>query len=155
MAKPGENSGFPWRLAVLGPLFVTLFALAMYFYNNMQPEVGLALLGFSFAVPMVWVVLAAREADSTDSLLRTFIPRLTSMLVLGSAFLGYMMWSVNPHITAIEAGFIVFYISAAALAMHIFNTRPKRPQLTALSGGNQTPRVSSGNQTARQRRRSR
>jgi sterol desaturase/sphingolipid hydroxylase (fatty acid hydroxylase superfamily) len=155
MAKTGENSGFPWRLALLGPLFVTLFALAMYFYNNMQPEVGLALLGFAFAVPMVWVVLAAREADSTDSPLRTFIPRLTSMLVLGSAFLGYMMWNVNPRITAMEAGFVVFYIVAAALAVRIFNARPKRPQLIALSGGNQTPRVSSGNQPPRQRRRSR
>jgi hypothetical protein len=111
----------------------------------MQPEIGLTLLGFAFTVPMVWVVLAARRADS-ESPLRAFIPRLTTMLILGSAFLGYMMWSVNPHITAIEAGFIVFYLAAAALALRIFNARPKRPQLTALSGGNQTPR---------QRRRSR
>ncbi|HKV56214.1 MAG TPA: hypothetical protein VJN94_16395, partial [Candidatus Binataceae bacterium] len=96
MAKESEMAGFPWRLAALGPLAVTLFALAMYFYNNMQPEIGLTLLGFAFAVPMVWVVLAARDAESTESPVRLFIPRLTTMLVLGSAFLGYMMWSVNP-----------------------------------------------------------
>ncbi len=140
MAKSSDSSGFPWRLAVLGPLAVTLFALAMYFYNNMQPEVGLTLLGFAFAVPMVWVVLAARDADSAESPVRAFVPRLTTMLVLGSAFLGFMMWDRYPRITAMEAAFIVFYLAAGGFALRIFNAKPKRPTLTALSGGNQTPR---------------
>ena len=140
MAKSSYSSGFPWRLAVLGPLTVALFALAMYFYNNMQPEVGLTLLGFAFAVPMVWLVLAARDADSADSPARGFVPRLTTVLVLGSAFLGYMMWDADPRISAIEVAFIAFYLVAGGVALRIFKSKPKRPTLTALSGGNQTPR---------------
>ena len=88
MAQSPNSNGFPWRPAVLGPLAVTLFALAMYFYNNLQPEIGLTLLGFAFAVPMIWVVLAACDADSAESPVRQFVPRLTTVLVLGSAFLG-------------------------------------------------------------------
>ncbi len=140
MAVRRNMSGFPWRLVVLGPLALILFALAMYFYNNLQPEIGLTLLGFAFAVPMVWVVLAAREAENAESPVRQFVPRLTTVLVLGSAFLAFMMRDKYPRISIIEAAFIIFYITAGAVALRIFNAKPRRPTLTALSGGNQTPR---------------
>jgi len=141
MAGTPNSSGFPWRPAVLGPLAVTLFALAMYFYNNLQPEIGLTLLGFAFAAPMVWIVLAARDAEDAESPVRQFVPRLTTVLVLGSAFLGFVMRARYPRITVIEAAFIVFYIAAGAFALRIFSNKPRRPTLTALSGGNQTPRL--------------
>ena len=140
MASSVSHNGFPWRPAVLGPLGITLFALAMYFYNNLQPEIGLTLLGFAFAVPMLWLVLAARDAENAESPVRQFTPRLTTMLVLGSAFLGFVMRDKYPSISIIEAGFIIFYIAAGALALRILSRKPKRPVLTALSGGNQSPR---------------
>jgi hypothetical protein len=141
MARTPNSSGFPWRPAVLGPLAITLFGFAMYFYNNLQPEIGLTLLGFAFMAPMVWVVLAARDAESAESPVRQFVPRLTTVLVLGSAFLGFVMRDTYPRISAIEAAFIIFYIAAGALALRIFSGKPKRPNLTALSGGNQSPRL--------------
>jgi len=137
---PSLNNRFPWRPAVLGPLAVTLFALAIYFYNDLQVQVGLTLLGFAFAVPMIWVVLAARDADSVESPVRQFVPRLTTMLVLGSAFLGIIMRDKYPRIAVIEAAFIIFYIAAGALTLRIFKAKQKRPTLTAFSGGNQSPR---------------
>jgi hypothetical protein len=140
MAPSANNGGFPWRAAVLGPMAVVLFALAMYFYNNLQPEIGLTLLGFAFAVPMVWVVLAARDAQTAESPVRQFVPRLTTVLVLGSAFLGFVMRDKYPRIPIMEAGFIVFYIAAGALTLRIFNAKPRRRTLTALSGGNPSPR---------------
>ena len=140
MARSPNSNAFPWRPAVLGPLGVTLFALAIYFYNNLQPELGLTLLGFAFMTPMVWVVLAARDAENAESPIRQFVPRLTTVLVLGSVFLGFVMRDRYPRITVIEAAFIIFYIAAGALALRIFSGKPKRPTLTALSGGNQTPR---------------
>jgi hypothetical protein len=140
MARTPNRGGFSWRPAVLGPLAVTLFALAMYFYNNLQPEIGLTLLGFAFTAPMIWVVLAARDAESAESPVRQFVPRLTTVLVLGSAFLGFVMRDRYPLITVIEAAFIIFYIAAGALALRFFRGKPKRPTLTALSGGNQTRR---------------
>ena len=140
MARSPNSNGFPWRPVVLGSIGVTLFALAIYFYNNLQPELGLTLLGFAFMAPMVWVVLAARDAENAESPVRQFVPRLTTVLVLGSAFLGFVMRDRYPRITVIEAAFIIFYIAAGALAVRIFSGKPKRPTLTALSGGNQTPR---------------
>jgi hypothetical protein len=134
------TSGFPWRPLVLGPLTVTLFAIALYFYNDQQVELGLILLGFAFAVPMTWIVLAARDAESAESPLRQFVPRLTAVLVLGSAFLGFMMRARNPRISLIEAGFMIFYAAAGALASRSFSGKPKRPTLTAVSGGNQRRR---------------
>jgi len=135
MAEGSRGSGFPWRPAVLGPLAVTLFGLAMYFYNSMRMELALTLLGFAFAMPMVWVVLAARDAETAESPVRQFIPRLTSVLVLGSAFLGFMMRGKYPRISVIEAAFIVFYVAAGAVSMRIFSSKPVRPTLTAVSVG--------------------
>jgi hypothetical protein len=140
MARSPNSNGFPWRPVVLGSIGVTLFALAIYFYNNLQPELGLTLLGFAFMAPMVWAMFAARDAENAESPLRQFVPRLTTVLVLGSAFLGFVMRDRYPRITVIEAAFIIFYIAAGALALRIFSGKPKRPTLTALSGGNQTPR---------------
>jgi len=140
MVRKTDDNRFPWRPLILGPLTATLLALAMYFYNNLQVEIGLTLLGFAFAVPMLWIVLAGRAADSAESLARQFAPRLTIVLVLGSAFLGFMMRDKYPGIPLIEAAFIVFYISAGALAMGIFHRKPRPPTLRALSGGNQSGR---------------
>jgi hypothetical protein len=135
MATNGDLR-FPWRAAILGPLAIVLFGLGLYFYNSMQPEVGLTFVGLAFAVPMTWMVLAAREAESPDSQVRAWIPRMTAMLVLGSTFVGITHWTVNRTITAIEAGFAIFYILAAVTAWRIVAAKPKRPQLMALHGGN-------------------
>jgi hypothetical protein len=131
-----SEGGFPWRLATLGPLTAVLFTLALDFYDNLRPRLGLALLGAAFAVPMIWVVLAARDAEYSDSPLRNFIPRLTVWLVLGSVILGAMQWNIDRHVSAMEAGFAVLYLIAATVAMHILGRRPKRPLLTAIHGGN-------------------
>jgi hypothetical protein len=123
---------------------IALFGFSLYFYNSMQPptgqEVGLAMLGVTFMIPMIWVVLAARDAENADGTLASFIPRVTATLVLGSLFLGYSMWSVDRRISAMEVGFVVFYLAAAGIASRILKGKPRRPQLTALSGGNQSPR---------------
>ncbi len=131
-----DNTTFPWRGATLAALTFAFFLLALYFYNNLQPELGLGLVGATFTVPMGWIILAAREAEYNDSPLRNFVPRLTVWLVLGSVVLGTMQWNVDRRITAMEAGFAILYIVAACAAIRILNGRPKRPQLTALSGGN-------------------
>ena len=66
-------------------LAVALFALALWFYNNMQPEVGILLLDLAFAVPMVWAVLAARDANDPDTPLRRFVLRIGAWLALAPA----------------------------------------------------------------------
>jgi hypothetical protein len=109
-------------------------------YDSVHLEVALILLGFAFVTVMVWVVLAARAAETAESPVRQFVPRLTTMLVLGSAFLGFTMRSRYPRIPVIEAGFMVFYIAAGSLTMRIFRNKPAPPRLTAVSGGNRTPR---------------
>jgi peptidoglycan/LPS O-acetylase OafA/YrhL len=135
MARKGE-SGFPWRLAILGPSTALLFALALYFYDRLQPRLGLGLLGIAFAVPMIWVILAARDAEYSDSPLRAFVPRLTVWLVLGSLMLGAMQWNTDRRVTMTEVGFAILYLAAAIIAMRILDGRPQRPQLTAINGGN-------------------
>ena len=85
---------------------------------------------------MVWVVLAARDVEYSDSPLRNFIPRLTVWLVLGSIILGAMQWNVDRRITAMEGAFGAIYLVTAYVATRILNGRPRRPQLTALHGGN-------------------
>src|SRR5258708_1189487 len=127
---------FPWRLAILAPLTVGLLALAMYFYDNLEPELGLALLGCSFSTPMGWAILAARDAEYSDSPMGDFIPRMTVWLVVGSVVVGAMHWNVDRRITAMEVGFATLYVIASIVAMRLLKGRPKRPQLTALHGGN-------------------
>jgi hypothetical protein len=137
---PSLSNRFPWRPAVFVPLAVTLFALAIYFYNKFRVELGLTLLGFAFALPMMWVMLAARDAERAESPIKQFVPRLMAVLVLGSAFLGFVMRDQYPRVSLIEAAFIIFYIAAGVLTLRTFNARGKHPTLTALSGGSQSPR---------------
>jgi hypothetical protein len=131
-----SGNRFRWQLALLAPLTVGLLALAMYFYDNLQPELGLALLGCSFSAPMAWALLAAREAEYSDSPMGDFIPRMTLWLVVGSGVVGAMHWNVDRRITAMEVGFATLYVVAGIVAMRVLKRRPKRPQLTALHGGN-------------------
>jgi hypothetical protein len=140
MVQTRDSSGFPWRPIMLGPLAVALFTLALYLYDGVHMEVALILLGFAFVVVLVWVVLAARDAESAESPIRQFVPRLTAVLVLGSAFLGFTMRARYPRIPVIEAGFMIFYIAAGSLTMRIFRNKPSPPRLTAFSGGNRAPR---------------
>jgi hypothetical protein len=135
MVRDRENQ-FPWRLAILGPLTALLFALALYVYDNLEPRLGLGLLGGAFAVPTIWVVLAARDAEYSDSPLRAFVPRLTVWLVLGSIMLGVTQWNNDRTVTAMEGGFALFYLVGAFVAIRILNGRPRRPQLKPISGGN-------------------
>ncbi len=115
---------------------VVLFALALYLYNSMQPQLGLVLLAVTFAIPMGWMVLAAREADYNDSPLRNFAPRLTIWLVLGAIILGATQWNVDRRITYMWIGFALLYVGCGLAALRILSRRPRRPQLTALAGGN-------------------
>jgi len=131
-----EQTNFPWRGVILGTLTAILFAFALYFYDNFQLKLGLGLLGITFMIPMLWVILAAREAEYDDSPLCNFVPRMTIWIVLGSVILGIMQWNVDRQITVMEAGFAAFYLIASFIAMRILKGRPKRPQLTALAGGN-------------------
>ena len=120
-------------------LAVALFALALrfLFYNNMQPEVGILLLDLAFAVPMVWAVLAARDANDPDTPLRRFVLRIGAWLALGTGMLGMYSWSFDRRISVMEAMFGVFYIAMAFAAVRIIAAKDKgRPHLTAISGGN-------------------
>jgi hypothetical protein len=150
MSDDSGNDGFPWRAVILGPLSAILFVLALYLYNTARPRLGILLLGLAFAIPMLWVVLAARDAHSADTPLRRFIPRMTIWLVLGASILGSFWWNVDRRITFMEMGFAAFYIGAAAIAMRTFTAKAKRPQLTAMRGGKPMPR-----QPQPQRKRSR
>ena len=135
MAQEAKTN-FPWRGATFAALTLGLFFLALYFYDNFRLRLGIGLLGITFTIPMIWVILAAREAEYDDSPLRNFVPRMTIWLVLGSVILGTMQWNVDRPIAAMEAGFAAFYLVAAVVTIRILKGRPKRPQLTALSGGN-------------------
>ncbi len=137
MSRSSDTSAFPWRPLVLGPLTLTLFGLAMYFYDRLQPELALTLLGCAFAVPMVWIVLAARDAENTESPVRQLVPRLTIVLVLGSAFLAFTMKDKYPRIPLIEGAFIIFYLAAGILTLKIFSSKPRGPNLRAVGGRNQ------------------
>jgi hypothetical protein len=118
-------------------LAVALFVLALWFYNNMQPEVGILLLDLAFAVPMVWAVLAARDADDPDTPLRRFVLRIGAWLALGTGILGTFWWSVDRRISLMEGMFGVFYIAMAFATVRIIAAKDRgRPHLTAISGGN-------------------
>jgi len=131
-----DPTAFPWRLAILGPSTALLFSLALGLYDSRRPRLGLALLGASFAIPMIWVVLAARDAEFSDSPLRSFVPRLTAWLTMGSAMLGIMQWNTDRLVGAMEAAFMILYMTGGIVAIRIINRRPRRPQLTAINGGN-------------------
>lgn len=123
----------------MGGLTVVLFVAALWYTNHNAPIVGLVLLGFTFCVPMIWVVLAARDATDPDTPLRRFIPRIVIWLALGTAFLGVYWWNVDRRITIMEAGFAIFYLLSAYLAVRILDSKHKGPKLTSISGGNPNP----------------
>ncbi|MGH7934907.1 MAG: hypothetical protein ACREQN_17335 [Candidatus Binataceae bacterium] len=141
MADSNEATVFPWRAAILSALTVILFALALWFYNNHRPELGLLLLGCAFVVPMVWVILAARESESAGTPLHSFIPRIAGWLVLGTVFLGIFWWNVNRHISMMEAGFAAIYILCAFVAMRILNGKrdSNRTNLRSIEGRRPRP----------------
>lgn len=137
----GGEITLSWRAMVFGPLTLALFFLALWFNGTGAATFALVCLGLTFSVAMVWVILAARASENPDSPLRRFIPRMTIFLVLGTAFLAASRWNTDRRISAMEAGFAAFYIIAAYIAMRSFDAKRKRPQLSALSGGNRSPRA--------------
>ena len=102
-------------------------------YNTGRQIPGLAVLGFGFALPMVWVLIAARAATSPDSIVRRFIPRIVIWLAVGSAFLGMFWWNVDRRVSLMEAGFGAFYIVAGFAAIRIFDAKGRRPHLQSVS----------------------
>ncbi|MGD0289284.1 MAG: hypothetical protein ABSC63_06475 [Candidatus Binataceae bacterium] len=118
-----------WRALVFGPLAAALFFLALWFNDQRLDARGPICLGMSFAVAMLWVVLAARASDNPNSPLRGFIPKMTAFLVLGTAFVAAARWSTDKRISVIEVGFAAFYIVAGYLAVRMFDAKRNRPQL--------------------------
>ncbi len=139
----GGGLAISWRAITFAPTIVALFALALYFSNSNDQFRGLACLGATFALAMVWLLLAARASENPASPIRMFIPRITAFIVLGTAFLGATRWSVDARITAMEAGFALFYIVAGWIAMHGFDARQRHPELK-LVGGKHPPRRNGG-----------
>lgn len=142
----GENqvgTSLPWRglafvLAALG-----LFIAALWLTNHGQPFRALACLGAAFSVAMAWMVLAAREAKSADTLLRSFVVRIASWLALGTSVLGIYWWSADHRITLMEAGFAALYMAAAFVAIRILDSKPRNPsRLAAVRGGSGRTRES-------------
>jgi ABC-type transport system involved in multi-copper enzyme maturation permease subunit len=115
----GGELTMSWRAIVLGPLVVALFFLALC-------------LGLSFTLAMVWVILSARDSGNPDSPLRAFVPKMTTFLVLGSAFVASSRWNTDRRISAIEVGFAALYIIAGYVAVKIFDAKRNRPQLTTV-----------------------
>jgi hypothetical protein len=131
-----------WRAIVLGPLAAALFFLALWFNDRSGDVRSMICLGLSFSLAMVWVVLAARDTENPNSPLRGFIPKMTTFLVLGTAFLAASRWNIDKRISAMETGFAAFYIVAGYLAMRILQGKRERPQLKAVSDPKRRPRKS-------------
>jgi hypothetical protein len=122
-----------WRAIVLGPLAAALFLLALWFNDRSGDARSMISLGLSFSVAMVWVILAARGSENPNSPLRGFIPKMTTFLVLGTAFLAASRWNIDKRISAIEMGFAVFYVVAGYLAMRSLQAKRTSPQLKAVN----------------------
>ena len=135
-----DQTQFPWRGAVFAALTVALVAAAIALYNTGHQIPGLAALGFGFTLPMVWIILAARDATDPNSNVRRFVPRLVVWLVVGSAFLGIFWWNINRKVSLMEAGFAAFYVVSGWAAIRIFNAKGRRPMLQAVGGRNQPRR---------------
>ncbi|MGA2408985.1 MAG: hypothetical protein ABSG46_01170 [Candidatus Binataceae bacterium] len=129
-----DESPFPWRGAIFAAATLILIAAALIFYNTGREIPGLAALGFGFSTPMIWVILAAREAEDNDSNIRRFLPRMMVWLVVGAAFLGMFWWNINRMVSLMEAGFGAFYVCAGITAMRIFDAKRRRPNLQAVAG---------------------
>lgn len=134
-----NQAQFPWRGAVFAAATVGLIGSAIALYNTGHQIPGLAALGFGFAIPMVWLILAARDAADADSNIRRFIPRLMIWMVVGSAFLGIFWWNIDHKVSLMEAGFGAFYIVAGLAAIRIFDAKGRQPTLQAV-GGRTLPR---------------
>src|SRR5271154_6719930 len=126
-----DQAQFPWRSAIFAAATIALIVSAIALYNTGRQIPGLAALGFGFAVPMVWLILAAREATDADSNVRRFIPRLMIWMVVGSGFLGIFWWNIDRRVSLMEAGFGAFYVVAGLAAIRIFDAKSHRPTLTA------------------------
>ena len=118
-----------WRAIVFGPLAIALFFMALWFNDASTDARGPICLGLSFSVAMVWVILAARASENPNSPLRGFIPKMTTFIVLGTAFVAAARWNIDRRISVIEAGFAGFYIITGYLAKRIFDTKRNPPQL--------------------------
>ena len=134
--RPPAQAQFPWRGAVFAAVTVGLIGSAIGLYNTSRQISGLAALGFGFAVPMVWLIVAAREATDADSNIRRFIPRLMIWMVVGSGFLGIFWWNIDRRVSLMEAGFGAFYVVAGLAATRIFDAKSRRPTLQAIGGRN-------------------
>jgi hypothetical protein len=139
-----DQAQFPWRGAVFAAVTVALIATAIALYNSGRQISGLVALGFGFGVPMVWLILAARDAPDADSNVRRFIPRLMIWMVVGSGFLGIFWWNINRRVSLMEAGFGAFYIVAGLAAIRIFDAKGHRPTLQAVGGSNRPRRSNPG-----------
>ena len=129
---PGELR-MTWRALVFGPIAAALFFLALWFNDESLDARGPICLGLSFSVAMVWVMLSARESNNPDSPLRRFIPKMTTFLVLGTAFVASSRWNTDKRISVMEVGFAAFYIVAGYLAIRMFDAKRRHPQLRAVS----------------------
>jgi len=138
----GRELMVTWRALVFGPLAVALFFLALWFNDESADARGPLCLGLSFTIAMVWVMLTARASDNPNSPLRGFIPKMTTFLVLGTAFVAASRWNIDRRVSAIEAGFAAFYILAGYVATRSFDANLKRPQLKAVSDRKRSPRKS-------------
>jgi hypothetical protein len=144
-ARAPERARFPWRGAVFAAVTVALIAAAIALYNTGRQIPGLAALGIGFAVPMVWLILAARDATDANSNVRRFIPRLMIWMVVGSAFLGIFWWNINRKVSLMEAAFGASYVVAGLAAIRIFDAKGRRrPALQAVGGRNQPRRLNPG-----------
>jgi len=130
----GEGVSVSWRAIVFAPAAVVLFALSLYFNNAAKQFPALVCLGVTFALATTWLALAARATHNPDSPIRLFIPRLTVFIVLGTAFLAAMQWSIDRRITAMEIGFAAFYIVAGWFGIRGFDARFRRPELRVVPG---------------------
>lgn len=137
---PAEQPQFPWRTAIFAAAAIALIVSAIVLYNTGRPIVGLAALGLGFGLPMVWAIIAAREATDADSAVRRFIPRIMVYLVAGTGFLGFFWWNVDRRVSLMEAGFGAFYVVAGLAAMRMFDAKRPSPRLRAVSSRNSVNR---------------
>jgi hypothetical protein len=121
--RPGELA-MTWRTFVLGPIMLALFFAALWFNDqNLSDERGPILLGLSFTIAMLWMVLAARDSDNPDSPLGGFIPKMTAFLVLGTSFIAATRWKTDRRVSLIELGFAALYIISGYIAQRTFRAR--------------------------------
>jgi hypothetical protein len=130
----GAGVALSWRAIIFAPAAVVFFALSLYFNSLAKQFPALACLGMTFALVTTWLALSARATANPDSPIRIFIPRLTVFIVLGTAFLAAMNWSIDRRITAMEIGFAAFYIVTGWFGIRGFDARFRRPELRVVPG---------------------